>query len=349
MKMTGRDRVVKALRGELPDVVPHFELLHDQKVRQAILPGGSYEEFIEHLDIDGILLFDKVFTWKYEKVDESKGLVRDQWGALIHFSTEALGHPVQRSINKESDLDNFIPPDPDEEWRYEGMKKYIQRWKGERAIIAHATDVFDIARESFLGDEAYYTAMIQRPDLIDRVNEIALKYNLKSIKNQIELGADVLAITGDFAMTKGPMVSPKHTARFLTPALKKQVELGHRLGVPVFKHTDGNLWKILDLLVATGIDGLHPIDPLAGMDLAEVREKYPKLCLMGNVNCGATLSWKSPEEVRQEVKECIRKAGPKSGYICMSSNSIHSGVRPENYVAMIKAIREFGKYPLRVN
>lgn len=349
MKMTGVGRIVKALKREPHDVVPHFELIHDIKVREAILPGASYEDFIEYMDVDGILLFDKLFSWKYEKVEEAKRIVRDQWGALIQFSTEALGHPIERAIKSEKDLDYYVPPDPDEEWRYEQIKKYIKRWKGERAVIAHATDVFDIARESFLGDEAYYLAMIENPDLIDRVNEIALNYNLRSIKNQIETGADVLAITGDFAITKGPMVSPKHTARFLTPALKKQVELGHRLGVPVFKHTDGNVWKILDLLVETGIDGLHPIDPLGGMDLGEVRAKYPDLCLMGNVNCGATLSWKSVDEVRQEVKECIRKAGYGGGYICMSSNTVHSGVKPENYVAMVKAIREYGRYPLELD
>jgi uroporphyrinogen decarboxylase len=349
MGMTGRERIVKALNKEEHDTIPHFELIHDVKVREAILPGASYEDFIEYMDVDGVLIFDKVFTWKYEKINEAKGIVRDQWGALIHFSTEALGHPVERAIKNEADLDHYVPPDPDEEWRYEPLKRYMKRWKGERAIIAHVTDVFDIARESFLGDEAYYQAMVENPDLVDRVNDIALTYNLRSIKNQIELGADVLSITGDFAITKGPMVSPKHTARFLTPALKKQVELGHSLGVPVFKHTDGNLWKIIDLLVDTGIDGLHPIDPLAGMDLGEVRAKFPNLCLMGNVNCGATLSWKSVEEVRQEVKECIKKAGYGGGYICMSSNTVHSGVKPENYLAMVKAIRDFGKYPLRLD
>lgn len=349
MKMTSVERVVKALRNEEHDVVPHFELLHDKKIIEAILPGASYEEFIEHMNIDGILLFDKVFTWKHETIDEAKGIVRDQWGALTQFGTEALGHPIEQAIKSEKDLDSYVPPDPDEESRYESMKQYIKRWKGERAIIAHVTDVFDIAKESFLGDLLYYEAIIENPDLVDRVNEIVLDYNLRSIKNQIELGADVLSVTGDFAMTKGPMVSPEHTARFLIPALKKQVELGHSLDVPVFKHTDGNVWKIFDLLVDTGIEGLHPIDPMAGMDLAEVRAKYPNLCLMGNVNCGATLSWKSVEEVRQEVKECIKKAGSGYGYICMSSNSIHSGVNPENYIEMVKAISEYGRYPLELD
>ena len=52
------------------------------------------------------------------------------------------------------------------------------------------------------------------------------------------------------------------------------------------------------------------------------------------------------DAVRQETKEVIRKAGKRGGLICMSSNSIHSAVRPDNYVAMIETIREFGRYPL---
>jgi uroporphyrinogen decarboxylase len=350
MAMTGVERILAALNREEPDTVPHMELGVDGKVREALFPGASYKQFVERMGLDGNVVFDKVASWSYETVDEEKRIVRDQWGALVQYGSEALGHPIEPAIKNEKELDDYVPPDPDEEWRYDSLRKWLGRFKGDRAVIAHVTDVFDIARESLLGDVAYYEAMIENPALIDRVNEMVLKYNLRVIKNQIELGADALAITGDFAMTNGPMVSPEHTARFLIPALKEQVELGHSLSVPVFKHTDGDITKIMAMLVGTGIDGLHPIDPMAGMDLAEVKQKYGKgLCLMGNINCGATLSWKSVEEVRQEVKEAVKKAGVGGGYICMSSNSIHSGVKPENYAAMVQAIREFGKYPLELD
>ncbi len=104
-----------------------------------------------------------------------------------------------------------------------------------------------------------------------------------------------------------------------------------------------------DFVEYMDIDGIHPIDPMAGMNLGEAKAKYGnRICLMGNVNCGSTLSWGTIEEVRQEVKDCIRKAGYGGGYICASSNSIHSGVKPENYVAMVKAIREYGRYPLKL-
>ena len=52
---------------------------------------------------------------------------------------------------------------------------------------------------------------------------------------------------------------------------------------------------------------------------------------------------------RKEAEEVIRKAGKGGGLICMSSNSIHSGVIPKNYIAMLEAIKEYGKYPLNLD
>jgi uroporphyrinogen decarboxylase len=50
--------------------------------------------------------------------------------------------------------------------------------------------------------------------------------------------------------------------------------------------------------------------------------------------------------VVRAVKECILKASPAGGYILSSSNSIHSGVKPENFLAMVEAAKKFGKYPI---
>lgn len=86
---------------------------------------------------------------------------------------------------------------------------------------------------------------------------------------------------------------------------------------------------------------------MAGMDIGDAKAKFgDKVCLLGNVSCAFSLVTGTVEEVRQETKEVIRKAGKGGGLICMSSNSIHSGVKPENYVAIVEAIREYGKYPI---
>jgi len=49
-----------------------------------------------------------------------------------------------------------------------------------------------------------------------------------------------------------------------------------------------------------------------------------------------------------ETKEVIRKGGPGGGFILSSSNSIHASVKPENYMAMLDTLKQYGRYPLCV-
>lgn len=346
-ELTGLERIIKTLKMQEPDMVPHTEMLIDQKIRNVILPNATYEDFVEYMDLDGMVIYDKLYAWKFETIDNEKKIKRDQWGGIIRYTEGELGISLETGLKTEKDLERYTPPDADESWRYEGLKQIVKRFKGQRAIIVSINDVFNTVQESLLAHFDYFDAMINNPDFVDQVNQIVLDYNLKYIKNCIEVGADVVFISGDYAMTKGPMVSLNHTARYLTPNLKKMVDLAHSLNKPLIKHSDGNIWRIFDLILETGIDCIHPIDVVAGMDLKEVKTKYGKrVCLMGNVNAATTLCSGTIEEVRQDVKDCIKIGGIGGGYICSSSNAIHAGVKPENYVAMVKAIKEYGKYTL---
>jgi len=345
--LTGLERILRTIKLQEPDIVPHFEDIIDKKVRDAILPDSSFDDFVEFMDMDGVCLFDRESAWKYKALDESKGIYQDQWGGTVRFTQEVDGHPLTPAIKSEKDLDAYVPPDPDEDWRYERLKQLVKRFKGRRAIILEVSDALRVAGDFLLGDVAYFKAMITNPDLVDRVNEIVDNYQLKYVKNCLDVGADIVFSCGDWAMTQGPLVSPKFIKRFVAPSFQKIAKYSHERGVPCLKHTDGNIWSIFDIIIDSGADGINPIDPVAGMDIGEAKNRFGnKICLMGNVNGATTLVTGTTEEVREETKEVIRKAGKGGGLICMSSSSIHSGVKPENYVAMVKAIRDYGKYPL---
>lgn len=66
---------------------------------------------------------------------------------------------------------------------------------------------------------------------------------------------------------------------------------------------------------------------------------------IGNINCRELLSWGSKEEVTRVVRQTIQQAAPWGGYIMSSSNTIHASVKPENYLAMIEATHQDGRYP----
>jgi len=349
-KLTGTERVFKAVRRQEPDVVPTFEMDIHIDVIQAIKPGLDYVEFCDYMYLDAVVYFDQK-SLKWEMLDEAKGVARSEWGNISRFTGAAQFIPVLREpvIKSEKDLDNYVPPDPDLPFRYTAIEEGVKRFKGKRAVIAVVLDPFRILAMYLRGEVELFKDMIRNPDMVERMSEIARDYALRYVKNCIDIGVDIIWNGGDWAITQSPFVSREFTKRFLIPGLKRIVDYCHSRGVPCLEHSDGNLRPILDLMVGTGIDALHPIDPIAGMDLGEVKAEYgDRICLMGNVECGELLSWGTKEDVRRAVKECIGKAGKGGGYICMSSNSIHGAVNPENYVEMVKAIRDYGKYPISI-
>lgn len=349
-ELTGAQRVLKAIRREEPDRIPTFEMDVHIKVIEAIKPGLDYVSFCEHMDLDAIVFNDQR-TVKWEMIDRVNRIAGSEWGNISQFTgaSENSGVIREPAIRVESDLDSFNPPDPDDPSRYTAIAEAVRRFKGQKAIIATVLDPFHRLATYMRGHEVFKD-MKKNPDLVERMSEIARDFAVRYARNCIEVGVDVVWNAGDWAVTQGPFASREMTRRFMVPGLKQVVDCCHSRGVPCLMHTDGNIKPIIDLIVDTGIDGLNPIDPTAGMDLGEVKAEYgDRVCLLGNVDCGDLLCWGTREQVRETVKDCIRKAGPGGGYICMSSNTIHGAVNPENYVEMVRAIREYGKYPLRLD
>jgi len=198
------------------------------------------------------------------------------------------------------------------------------------------------------GMENLLANFLTAPEFAHRLLDKVLGGNIEVARKAVRAGADVIILGDDYAGTQGPFVSPVVFKEFMQPRLKRMVDAVHEAGAKVIKHSDGNLWPILDMIVDAGIDGLHPIEPIAGMDIGEVKRRYgDRICLLGNIDCSYLLCRATSAEVEAAVKACIRKASFRGGHIIGSSNSIHASVKPENYLAMIQAAKKYGEYPLQ--
>jgi uroporphyrinogen decarboxylase len=92
------------------------------------------------------------------------------------------------------------------------------------------------------------------------------------------------------------------------------------------------------------MNGLANIEPNA-MDINILKKKYGRrVCLVGNIDLHYTLTQGTPEEVEAEVKKRIQEVGPGGGYILASSNSIAAYCKPENVLAMHRALLKYGNY-----
>lgn len=197
------------------------------------------------------------------------------------------------------------------------------------------------------GLERFLMMIYDEPDLVRRMVNMVAEVHTVLARRAVRAGADVVVLGDDYAWRTGPMMSPAKFREFFLPGIKRVVQAVHEEGALCLKHCDGNIWALMDSFVEAGFDGIHPLEPVAGMDLGEVKRRYGhKLCLLGNVDCGYMLSEAPVDEVVADVKRCLRDGAPGGGYVLMSSNSLHSSVKPDNYRAMVETAHECGRYPL---
>lgn len=341
--MNSYERVMAALELKKPDRVPIVEWAISRRVQQAICPEAKDQTDVEvALDLDGVSAeaqFNRI-------VENPDGSYMDEWGVLFKQTPEQLDHPIKGPIRTIEDLKDYVPPDPDAPHRLGKLPELVARFKGRKAIFFRQRAAF--MWSVFLnGFENLLQNFLVQPEFAHHLMDTVLETSNRIARNAIRAGADAIVIADDYAGNDAPFFSRKVFKEFVLPRLQRMVDAIHEEGGKAVKHSDGNLWPILDLIVDTGIDAINPMEPVAGMDIGKVKSEYgSRVCLIGNIDCSYILSEASEREVEAAVKDCIRSASLGGGHIMSSSNSIHSSVRPKNYLKMVEATKAYGCYPI---
>lgn len=183
--------------------------------------------------------------------------------------------------------------------------------------------------------------LMDTPEVIHTKAEEMCQTALKKIQELAEAGADFIYMPNDIAFNANPFISPAHFAELIAPYWKRQVDLVKELGLYAFIHTDGMIMPVLDQLIGLGAHCLQSIDPMAGVDIAEVKKQsYGKLALMGNVKC--SLMQDGPDEaIRESALYALENGTPGGGYIFSTSNSLFPGLPLSNYEYMLSVYNEY--------
>jgi hypothetical protein len=107
----------------------------------------------------------------------------------------------------------------------------------------------------------------------------------------------------------------------------------HRAGLQVIFHSDGYIMEILDDLIASGIDGLNPLEKAAGMDIYDVRRRYSQLILVGGVDVSHLMPFGTPDQVRRETRRIIAETGSEGRLLIGSTTEIGDDIPLPNYLA----------------
>lgn len=290
--MTNKSRLEAILRGQSPDVPPHFELvfqLEKEAFGIEFMPWGELQKASQAEQEREAALH----------VEMAERLVDDYGWAALTGDTPALKRAV-------------------------GDKALVYAFNGSGTFWLMPGDAM----------MEFVVRLFERPEELHEEARAKCDASIELAKQQVGQGADFICINSDYGFNSGPFISPKHFAEFVTPYLTEIVTAIHDLGVPAILHSDGNLNAILDQLVGAGLDGYQSVDPQGGMDIKAVRERYPDLVLMGNVEC-AMLQDADEQRIRDGVRYCMTHGGIGGRYIFSSSNCIFAGMPLESYHMML--------------
>ena len=386
MPMTARERVLTAINHQQPDRIPlvigvsnatGIKMKPYQGIKRlaGIQAPDNYmygwpelgtAEIDEqtmlrlHSDVRGVLDLEPAEILKARRERDPHSDCFDSWGGGQMEITPGDWfpgiHPLAEARTVE-DLDNYPGwPDMSDPSRVAHVREAARRLAADNefAIMATPWLLFPFERaHAMQGMEGFLLNMAMDPDFARALLEKIAGYCKQLMGHFLEeLGdnVDIIKIGDDLGIQKGTMISPKMYRDIIKPIHADFIDfIKARTNAKVLFHSCGDVAPLIGDFIEIGVDILNPIQTSAGSisDLHALKQQFGNnIVFCGAIDTHRILPFGSVAEVRDEVKRVMQMLGPGGGYMVGAVHTVMNDVPPENVLAMVDAVKEFGEYPL---
>ncbi len=336
------ERIVKTINFEHPDRAAIWEMLQNRAVFEHFAPGVPFPQCgaiaHEKLGIDATYGCYQVAE-EVQANDDQQVSGQTVWDLEPRFRTlDDLRAWRPHKIDERLLEERMLQQHHDQQELFGPSTMYLPQNGGWTFLPGYDATTFTVMAMAMMDDpaamERFWDAHMA--EAITR-NSITARHKL----------APIIQCCDDVAYKTGLIVSPEILREHFFPRFAQIIAPLKEAGIKVIWHSDGNIMDVLDDAVAIGFDGIDPIESQAGMDIAAIRRKYPKLILVGNVD-GNVLAFGTPEEVRADVRRCIRGGAADGGghLLQCGAGQVMPDAKLENVIAYFDEVHTFGQYPL---
>ena len=369
------ERLNKALRHEEPDRVPISDFFWGgfiQRWRQELgLPADANPYY--YYDLDWIVTVPNMDPWirPFETLQETaeEVVVKTGFGAIMHKHFE---FPMPEMRTWETDtfekLEGAAFDEPRDRRRFyeagdnqiagvgDGFQRNSPAWldtvKSLRPDFPVYGSIIEVSEclTRLIGQANTMLWMGEHPERMGAVIRRLGAFYLEMAKAEMEAGRGLLdgfVIWGDVAYKKGTFMSPNYWREHFKPWVAQMAECAHAHGLPVIYHGCGNVKAIFEDYIEMGIEAYNPLEAKAGMDVVDLRRRFGhRIGFCGNSDIQV---WESGdrEAIRREVLRKLN-AAKGGGFIFQSDHSVSSAVAGSTYDYIVRLVREYGNYPLRL-
>ncbi len=381
--MTGRQRIMTALRNQQPDRVPATPDISimipsrltgrpfwEIEVNDNPSLTTAYINAVKFFGIDGWMFNGSLdFKLKSDVTSEKEVIWRDaeKWivrhtlhtpdGDLTQTQVSPRDNP---STMTEKLIKNFKEDFKKIRHLYSGVVSYDaseyhrqKKLMGELGMICVyiAPPGFQNFVGLFDGNlEALTYAYYDMPDLFQELVELHERHELQRLEMALDAGVESILTGGSGSIT---MQSPALFRKLTLPTLKKITRRCRETGVLCGIHSCGKERYLVEACAnETDLDYVNPLEipPMGDCDLAELKQKFGhKLALMGNLHTTQVMLFGSVNDVRREALKAILAAGQNGGFVLSTGDQCGRDTPFENIFELVKVAKEFGTYPLDVD
>jgi len=190
--------------------------------------------------------------------------------------------------------------------------------------------------------------MRKNPDFIHEVMSEFTKTLLELIKRYAEAGVEIVIYYDDLGYKRRSILSPKNFQTFILPYYKQIYQACKKRGMFIIQHSCGYIDKLLPYMVDAGLDCIQALEPAAGVDLSHLKETLGDKVAFMG---GMDSSVALNFGTPQEVVEDVKKcikAAGQGGGYFAGPSHNILNSPWENVVAMRDAILKYRNYPLKV-
>jgi uroporphyrinogen decarboxylase len=201
--------------------------------------------------------------------------------------------------------------------------------------------VFEMS-EDLVGFEHLPYMMVDDPqlfaDLYHKIGDLMMAVWTRMLERYAGAFA-VCRMGDDLGYRSSTLVSPKVLRQHIFPQYKRIISLIKASGKPFLWHSCGNIFAVMDDVIALGIDAKHSNEDAIAPFGEWITRYKDRIALLGGIDVDL-LCQTAPDEILRVVFErgtAYRAAA--NGYALGSGNSIPEYVPVDGYLAMVEAVK----------
>lgn len=295
---------------------------------------GLPNELTENDDICAFMGLDKLHQFWFQTKEDACPLPVYHGGPII--SDEKGYEEIRKYLFTDTLLDKA----------YNDIRRFTANPGNEDSAVWYTLEGFFWFPRTILGIENHLFAFYDQPELMLRINSDLCAFNRKLIDVLYSLiEPEFMTFAEDLSYNLGPMLSKEQYDEFILPFYRELTPLIKNRGSRVFIDTDGFVEPLIPWFLEGGVEGILPLERMAGVDVNRIRQNFPRLLMIGGFD--KTVMHLGEDAMRAEFERLL-PAIISGGYIPGVDHQTPPGVTLKNYRIYMKLLYEFcSKYPPR--